>query len=210
MPCRKRGSSHMDAFDIIAALVALFPILMLIVVNAAESLKSDPQLSNREHARRTGASTTTVGAVRGEMEKTGDVSKLDTLTGASTTTVGSVRKEMEADGQVCESHTSLGADGKTVGTVRSDMEKSAEIPHFERRELESTGEIPQSETRVSGDGRLEQYSSRMSAELVAGGEIPHVDVAQRYFSSHFVTRGVPRVPAQKSRKGVGLCTHPAK
>lgn len=51
----------------------------------AESLKSDPQLSNREHARRTGASNSTVGIIR---------------------------KEMEADGQVCESHTSLGADGK--------------------------------------------------------------------------------------------------
>lgn len=46
----------------------------------AESLKADPQLSNREHARRTGASTTTVGTVRGELEDSGDVSKLDTLT----------------------------------------------------------------------------------------------------------------------------------
>lgn len=46
----------------------------------AESLKQDPQLSNREHARRAGVSTTTVGTVRGELEESGDVSKLDTLT----------------------------------------------------------------------------------------------------------------------------------
>lgn len=49
-------------------------------VLVAESLRADPGLSNREHARRTGVSTTTVGTVRGELEDSGDVSKLDTLT----------------------------------------------------------------------------------------------------------------------------------
>ena len=43
----------------------------------AESLKADPQLSNREHAKRTGASTTTVGTVRDDMEDDGRLSKLD-------------------------------------------------------------------------------------------------------------------------------------
>ena len=42
----------------------------------AEYLKSDPQLSNREHARRTGASPSTVQPVREELEK---VSNLDTF-----------------------------------------------------------------------------------------------------------------------------------
>ena len=46
----------------------------------AESLKSDPQLSNREHARRTGASTTTAGTVRKELEQAGALSKLDNAT----------------------------------------------------------------------------------------------------------------------------------
>ena len=46
----------------------------------ATSLKADPQLSDREHARRTGVSPTTVGTVRGKLEQTGDVSKLDTRT----------------------------------------------------------------------------------------------------------------------------------
>lgn len=48
----------------------------------AESVKADPQLSDREHARRTGASPTTVGTVREELESSGEVSKLDTRVGA--------------------------------------------------------------------------------------------------------------------------------
>lgn len=43
----------------------------------SQSLADDPQLSNREHARRTGASTTTVGTVREGMEGEGRLSKLD-------------------------------------------------------------------------------------------------------------------------------------
>lgn len=48
----------------------------------AESLKQDPQLSNREHARRTGAHQTTVGTVREELVGRGQVSNLDTSIGA--------------------------------------------------------------------------------------------------------------------------------
>lgn len=43
----------------------------------AESLKADPQLSNREHARRTGASHNTVNAVRDEMESGGQIDHLE-------------------------------------------------------------------------------------------------------------------------------------
>ncbi len=46
----------------------------------AESLKADPQLSDREHARRTGVSHPTVAAVRRELEQTGDVENLSTRT----------------------------------------------------------------------------------------------------------------------------------
>ena len=42
----------------------------------AESLKSDPQLSNREHARRTGASHPTVNDVRESLEASGALEKL--------------------------------------------------------------------------------------------------------------------------------------
>lgn len=48
----------------------------------AESLKADPQLSNREHARRTGASHPTVNNVRAELEERGEVAKFTTSTGA--------------------------------------------------------------------------------------------------------------------------------
>ena len=44
----------------------------------AESIKADPQLTDREHARRTSASPTTVGTVRDQLESEGEVSKLDT------------------------------------------------------------------------------------------------------------------------------------
>lgn len=43
----------------------------------AESLKADPQLSNREHARRTGADHKTVQTVREESESTGEIPQSD-------------------------------------------------------------------------------------------------------------------------------------
>ena len=43
----------------------------------AESLKSDPQLSNREHARRTGADKNTVSSVRSDMVAGGEIHHLD-------------------------------------------------------------------------------------------------------------------------------------
>ena len=75
----------------------------------AESLKSDPQLSNREHARRTGASNSTVGIIR---------------------------KDMEADGQVCESHTSRGADGKVYPASRPPRQEHAPAPGFNPGDLD--------------------------------------------------------------------------
>lgn len=44
----------------------------------ADSLKADPQLSDREHARRTATSPTTVAAVRKDLQASGAVSNLDT------------------------------------------------------------------------------------------------------------------------------------
>ncbi|TXS58931.1 hypothetical protein CHU67_07605 [Corynebacterium sp. LK19] len=39
----------------------------------AESLRSDPQLSNREHARRTGADHKTVQSIREQSEESGEI-----------------------------------------------------------------------------------------------------------------------------------------
>ena len=44
----------------------------------ARSIQADPSATDREHARRTGASPTTVGTVRAKLEDEGAVSKLDT------------------------------------------------------------------------------------------------------------------------------------
>lgn len=46
------------------------------------SLAADPSLSDRQHAERVGASPTTVGAVRDDMEEAGELSNLDSRTGA--------------------------------------------------------------------------------------------------------------------------------
>jgi len=263
----------MDAFDIIAVLVALLPILMLIVVNAAESLKSDPQLSNREHARRTGATDKTVGVVRGELESTAEIPQSETRvsgdgrleqhssrmsadgrerpasqpepsglqlsnreharrTGASNSTVGIIRKEMEADGQVCESHTSLGADGKVypasqpepsglqlsnreharrtgvshvpANAVREELEESGQIDHFERSAMEKSAKIPHFERR-----EMETNDQMGNFTTSRGTLVPKPDLTPRPLaarprrcnSSHFVTRGVPRVPAEVVNKG---------
>lgn len=45
-----------------------------------ESLKSDPQLSNREHARRTGVSHNTVNSVRDELQSGGQIDHLEERT----------------------------------------------------------------------------------------------------------------------------------
>ena len=47
----------------------------------AESLRADPGLSNREHARRTGVSHNTVSAVRDELTSGGQIDHLDERTG---------------------------------------------------------------------------------------------------------------------------------
>lgn len=44
----------------------------------AASIKAAPEVTDREHARRTGSSPSTVGAVRDDLESAGEVSKLDT------------------------------------------------------------------------------------------------------------------------------------
>lgn len=48
----------------------------------AESLKKDPQLSNREHERRTGGSRNLVGRVREELVESGQLSHCDTSIGS--------------------------------------------------------------------------------------------------------------------------------
>ncbi|MDZ7578780.1 MAG: hypothetical protein U0904_11505 [Candidatus Nanopelagicales bacterium] len=46
------------------------------------SLAANPELSDRQHAAKTGVSHPTAAAVRGELEESGAVSKLDTRVGA--------------------------------------------------------------------------------------------------------------------------------
>lgn len=48
----------------------------------AQSLRQDPELGNREHARRTGASDKTVGVVREALETTAEIPQLDRTVGA--------------------------------------------------------------------------------------------------------------------------------
>lgn len=67
----------------------------------AESLKADPQLSNREHERRTGAGRDLVGIVR---------------------------KEMEADGRLSETDSRVGADGRERPASQPSRQPATEPP----------------------------------------------------------------------------------
>lgn len=83
-----------------------------------ESIKADPQLSNREHAKRTGTTDPTVGTVRKELEDSGEVQKFS---------------------------TSIGADGKTYPKPRpvSDPEPPADTNELIDQAINKLDEVPE-------------------------------------------------------------------
>ena len=106
----------------------------------AESLKSDPQLSNREHARRTGAG--------------------DQL-------VGNVRRELVESGQVRESRTSIGADGKAYPAAQPKREPQA--PGFTPGDIGEPNELPTEQPtmdRPEDKPRAEPITNRFTSAIV--------------------------------------------
>lgn len=90
----------------------------------AASLTADPQLSDRQHAERVGASPTTVGDVRSDLEAGGELSKLDSRTGA--------------DGRARPAHVTT----TTRTTESTKVERDIDV---------ETGEILHGPLPVSGD-----------------------------------------------------------
>ena len=79
----------------------------------AESLKADPQLSNREHERRTGGSRNLVGRVREELVESGQLSHCD---------------------------TSIGGDGKTYPASQPPRQDTA--PGITSEEVDELNQLP--------------------------------------------------------------------
>lgn len=75
----------------------------------AESLKKDPQLSNREHARRTGASPSTVQPIREELEESVQIghfsNRIDPRTGNATQPTSQPVRRTEPERQPAEPST---------------------------------------------------------------------------------------------------------
>lgn len=68
----------------------------------AASIKADPGLSNREHAKRTGSSHPTAAAVRAELEESGEVEELSTRVGSDG--VAQPAKKAEHACDLCGEH----------------------------------------------------------------------------------------------------------
>lgn len=79
----------------------------------AESLKADPQLSNNQHAKRTGASDTTVGKVRRELEATSQLGKSDTRLSAD----GRERPSSQPRREPVETEPAAPAQPEPIGDI---------------------------------------------------------------------------------------------
>ena len=107
----------------------------------AESLKSDPQLSNREHARRTGAHHQLV---------------------------GSVREGLVEDGQVDESSTSIGSDGKSYPASRP-APKPEPSPGITSEEVDELNQLPTEQPTMEqpeDKPRAEPITNRFTSAIV--------------------------------------------
>ena len=107
----------------------------------AESLKSDPQLSNREHARRTGAHHQLV---------------------------GSVREGLVEDGQVDESSTSIGSDGKSYPASKPKREPEP-APGITSEEVDELNQLPTEQPTMGqpeDKPRAEPITNRFTSAVV--------------------------------------------
>ena len=82
----------------------------------AESLKSDPQLSNREHARRTGAHKNTVDSVRDDLESNGQIAHY----GAS--------ERQEASGRTARGAAQQPRPGTAPGITSKEVDELNQLP----------------------------------------------------------------------------------
>ena len=120
----------------------------------AESLKADPQLSNVEHARRTGTSDKTVKTVRDGLVATSEIPKLDKTTGAD----GRVRPASQPPRPEPEPEATPEPEGTPEPTAAS----ASMAPGFEPGDLEELNNPRPSETHQP---RAEAITSQFTSAI---------------------------------------------
>lgn len=130
----------------------------------AKSLMADPQLSNRQHAERVGASHPTVAAIRADLENSGDVEKLSTVTDslgrqqptrvgpAVNTITGEVSADYVTDQADLDAAPELPDEGAATPHDSGDAEPSEDeglsLPSPSSRSVTGQGREPQTPRRA--------------------------------------------------------------
>lgn len=141
----------------------------------AESIKADPQLSNREHGRRTGVSKNTAAAVRGELEESGQVDhfseRIDPRTGNASQPVSKPPRPEAAADRLCRDCDGNGCETCFPVDGPATDEQMAEMADMSDEEFESAL------AAARADGDLSAGDVIRNGQL---GEDRHVDeVPQR-------------------------------
>lgn len=155
----------------------------------AALLKDDPKQSNRSVAKTVGASPTTVGAIREEMEGAGEVSKVDTI-------VGSDGVEQPATKPARDSADEVGEKAEPLSDIESAALEKAEAaiqkavdsghPAFQPDEPADVARKARKEFDQAAIGRLMKYV----ADLGGAPEIEDDEIAAALAAGAFDSRGV--------------------
>lgn len=98
----------------------------------AESLKSDPQLSDREHGRRTGVSKNTAAAIREELEESGQIDhfseRVDPRTGNASQSASKPKPAIPEDAPDLEHGRRTGVSKNTAAAIAADWKLMGKFP----------------------------------------------------------------------------------
>jgi hypothetical protein len=168
------------------------------------NLRAEPQLSDREHAKRAGVSPSTVGAVRDGLERDGELSKLDSRVSADGRERPATQPAREPEPEsywspeesfvgahpitgeviepttVTETHTVktvTGLDGKTYKTPEPKQERRASIIDAARTAGWELRKAVERLERIKSDDRFTKNEVEIMAALQ-----PHLDFATEVFA----------------------------
>ncbi len=148
----------------------------------AASVRADPQLSDREHARRTGTSHPTVAVVREELESSGEVESLTTRTGADGIQQPASKPDPLAEqvadepepaeridydtGEVLDetpvAPTVTGLDGKTYKRPEPNFQRRAPLPEAIASTVYDVARKVERLERMVADDRLPQNRDKIA------------------------------------------------
>lgn len=158
----------------------------------AKSLMADPQLSNRQHAERVGASHVTVGAIRQDMESTGQIDQSETRLSADgrerpatrpTTAVDYVTDHADIDtaladaGFETESETPAPAPAQSVTRHEPQTPRRAPLPDAFWRATYDLTKVTERLGRLSEDDRFPQNAEKVAtanrSDLLRASDLLH-------------------------------------